>query len=40
VCSRHHARWLRVLPEAVGDADLVVLHRSARHPSDGTSKYS
>jgi len=26
VCSTHHARWLRVLPDAVGDAELVVLN--------------
>ena len=26
ICSRHHARWLDRLPEAVGDADLVVLN--------------
>jgi UDP-2,3-diacylglucosamine pyrophosphatase LpxH len=26
VCSRHHARWLGRLPEAVDDADLVVLN--------------
>ena len=26
VCSRHHARWLARLPEAVGDADLIVLN--------------
>jgi UDP-2,3-diacylglucosamine pyrophosphatase LpxH len=26
VCSRHHARWLERLPEAVDDAELVVLN--------------
>lgn len=26
VCSRHHAAWLRRLPEAVDDAELVVLN--------------
>ena len=26
ICSRHHARWLRHLPEAVDDAELVVLN--------------
>jgi UDP-2,3-diacylglucosamine pyrophosphatase LpxH len=26
VCSRHHARWLDRLPEAVDDAELVVLN--------------
>ena len=26
VCSRHHARWIERLPEAVDDADLVVLN--------------
>jgi UDP-2,3-diacylglucosamine pyrophosphatase LpxH len=26
VCSHHHARWLERLPDAVGDADLVVLN--------------
>ena len=26
LCSRHHARWLRQLPQAVDDAELVVLN--------------
>jgi UDP-2,3-diacylglucosamine pyrophosphatase LpxH len=26
VCSRHHAQWLEHLPDAVDDADLVVLN--------------
>jgi UDP-2,3-diacylglucosamine pyrophosphatase LpxH len=26
LCSRHHARWLRRLPEAVDEAELVVLN--------------
>lgn len=26
VCSRHHARWLRGLSEAAGDAELIVLN--------------
>jgi UDP-2,3-diacylglucosamine pyrophosphatase LpxH len=26
ICSRHHARWIGRLPEAVGDAELVVLN--------------
>ena len=26
ICSRHHERWLARLPEAVGDAELVVLN--------------
>jgi hypothetical protein len=26
ICSRHHARWLARLPEAAGDADLIVLN--------------
>lgn len=26
LCARHHAHWLRHLPEAVGDAELVVLN--------------
>ena len=26
LCARHHARWLGRLPEAVGDAELVVLN--------------
>jgi len=26
ICSRHHAEWLRRLPEAVDDAELVVLN--------------
>ncbi|HVP31883.1 MAG TPA: metallophosphoesterase [Myxococcota bacterium] len=26
ICSRHHARWLRHLPEAAGDAELIVLN--------------
>jgi UDP-2,3-diacylglucosamine pyrophosphatase LpxH len=26
VCAEHHARWLRQLPEAVDDAELVVLN--------------
>jgi len=26
VCSTHHARWLRALPEVVDDAELVVLN--------------
>ena len=26
ICSRHHAAWLARLPEAAGDADLIVLN--------------
>ncbi len=26
ICSSHHARWLSRLPEAVGDAELIVLN--------------
>jgi len=26
ICSSHHARWLRRLPEAVGDAELIVMN--------------
>ena len=26
ICSRHHAEWLRRLPEAVDDAELVILN--------------
>jgi UDP-2,3-diacylglucosamine pyrophosphatase LpxH len=26
ICAQHHARWLRQLPEAVDDAELVVLN--------------
>jgi UDP-2,3-diacylglucosamine pyrophosphatase LpxH len=26
ICSRHHAEWLARLPEAAGDADLIVLN--------------
>lgn len=26
ICARHHARWLRHLPEAVDDAELIVLN--------------
>jgi UDP-2,3-diacylglucosamine pyrophosphatase LpxH len=41
VCSHHHAHWLQRLPEAVGDADLVVMngdiidgHRRVQRPAE------